>query len=314
MKTNIKSLIAVFALAVVATFSSCTKDDDLIRKNENNSQRSAFNVSEECVETFTLWAGNKPQTAVGEVVVSNDDDFIYINFIVNEPWLLTETHVDIQTAAQIKRGAPGKYNSNEYLVSSGQTSALYQIPLNFDFGTTIYILAHAAVVNSVTLADETAYGGEYVNRKPWYNMITFTVKEDCLTNYPPDCETETAWAAGTRYVNPGNWATYTTYEGAYKEVVLFAGQTREAGLVEFSAPVNGLVTITITLNAGWSFQDVSENVKIQDYSDAPSGNPSIGLFDHKGTSNSSTFSIHVPVNNFYGVHADVQFCQRPTLD
>lgn len=117
---------------------------------------------------------------------------------------------------------------------------------------------------------------------------------------------ETAWANGNRYVDPGNWATYTPYV-ADNTVILYAGQTMEAGTVHFSAQVAGLVTITIILNEGWRFYDDPENVKIQDYTSAPSGNPSPGLFDWKGYATESPFSIDVPENNFYGVHMDVEW-------
>jgi hypothetical protein len=123
------------------------------------------------------------------------------------------------------------------------------------------------------------------------------------------CQEETAWAAGSRYVSRGNWATFTPFNGEAKTVTLFAGQTMDAGSVHFSAPVDGKVTITIELNAGWEFQDDPENVKIQDYEFAPSGNPSPGEFDHKGFATGSSFSIEVPLNNFYGVHVDVAFCE-----
>jgi hypothetical protein len=122
---------------------------------------------------------------------------------------------------------------------------------------------------------------------------------------------ETAWSAGSRYVARGNWATYTKYEGAEKTVTLYAGQTMNAGSATFSAAVDGYVTITITLNAGWRFAEVEENVKIQDYADAPSGNPSPGLFDHKGNATESPFVIEVPENNFYGVHLDVEWEKCP---
>lgn len=126
-------------------------------------------------------------------------------------------------------------------------------------------------------------------------------------------EDETAWAAGTRYVEQGNWAMYVGYEGVEKTVNLLAGQFMAAGTVHFSAPVDGQVIITITLNEGWRFaldeegEPVEENVKVQDYaSTPPAENPSPGLFAWKGTATASPFSIVVPENNFYGVHVDVQ--------
>ncbi|MHC4172074.1 MAG: hypothetical protein ACYST5_03915 [Planctomycetota bacterium] len=129
---------------------------------------------------------------------------------------------------------------------------------------------------------------------------------DLTTVCPCEWIGETAWANGPRYVEQGNWATYTPYV-ADSTVILYAGQTMEAGTVDFSAPVAGVVTITITLNEGWRFYDDPENVKIQDYASAPSGNPSPGLFDWKDYATESSFSIDVPENNFYGVHVDVEW-------
>ncbi len=118
---------------------------------------------------------------------------------------------------------------------------------------------------------------------------------------------ETAWAAGNRYVTKGNWATYTLYDGSAKTVTLYAGQTYQAGTVAFSAPVDGKVTITVTLNEGFRFDpDSYENLKVQDYATAPGGNPSPGHFAHKKNCQGTPCTIEVPVNNYYGVHVDVE--------
>ena len=123
----------------------------------------------------------------------------------------------------------------------------------------------------------------------------------------PDCNGETACSFGPRYVEQGNWATYTPYSGEEITVTLFAGQTLEAGTVTFSAPVNGEVTISILLNPNWSLQSGNETVKIQGYEDAPSGNPAPGGFT---TSKGSNLTVTVPAYNFYGVHVDVQYCNE----
>jgi len=117
---------------------------------------------------------------------------------------------------------------------------------------------------------------------------------------------ETAWSDGTEYGQ--GWATYTSYDGTNKTVELYAGQTYKVGTVEFSAPdSDNMVNITITMNTTGGFQNVAENVKIQDYSSTPPNNPGgRGNFDHKATapSNATSFSVKVPNNNFYGVHVD----------
>jgi hypothetical protein len=121
-----------------------------------------------------------------------------------------------------------------------------------------------------------------------------------------DCTDETAWADGERYIEQGNWATYTSYVPD-SDVPLYAGQTLLAGNVHFSAVNNNEITIEITLYSNWSLQDVDEPVKIQDYEIAPSGNPLPGLFDYKFD---YLTGIVVPANNFYGVHLDVQYCEE----
>lgn len=112
---------------------------------------------------------------------------------------------------------------------------------------------------------------------------------------------ETAWSDGDRYNQQGNWATYTTYS-ANKVVTLYAGQTIDAGTVTFSSVVNGKVTITISLENGFEFQNVDDNVKIQGYASAPSGNPAPGQFSNKCT---DCTTIVVDAADFYGVHLDI---------
>lgn len=131
-------------------------------------------------------------------------------------------------------------------------------------------------------------------------------------------EEETAWANGPRYVKRGNWATYTNYLDVEKSVVLFAGQTKDAGDVHFSAPAAGVVTITIELNPGWRFalNPVGEdngipifdnNIKVQNYASVPAAsNPAPGLFQWKTFAQGQYGQIVVPVDAYYGVHVDVE--------
>jgi hypothetical protein len=129
---------------------------------------------------------------------------------------------------------------------------------------------------------------------------------------------ETAWAANgnapgsLRYVNRGNWATYVAY--AAKTVNIYAGQNMLAGTATFSAEYDGKVDITINLTGGFIFfhkdaDNPEDNLKVQDYATAPSGNPAPGLFAWKETLafGATTATITVPLNNFYGIHLDVAY-------
>jgi hypothetical protein len=129
-----------------------------------------------------------------------------------------------------------------------------------------------------------------------------------------DCyQEETAWADGNRYTQRGNWATYTPYPGDGTSVNIYAGKTTLVGTAMFADNGDGTVTITINLIGGTIFYyDLNdlvadENLKVQDYDTAPSGNPAPGTFDGKATFDvgSTSGSITVPLNNFYGIHLDI---------
>ncbi len=162
----------------------------------------------------------------------------------------------------------------------------------------------AAIVEVVITLDTKSSGGAFLIKSaqncfgdgdPDY-MFAYDCDNVCY-----DYEGETAWAAGSRYVTRGNWATYTTY--AEGTVNLYAGQHMFAGTASFSAVNDGMVTITIELDEEWSFQEGDNAVKVQAYDAAPSGNPSPGRFtSYKG----NELEFTVPAANFYGIHLDVQ--------
>jgi hypothetical protein len=118
---------------------------------------------------------------------------------------------------------------------------------------------------------------------------------------------ETAWGAGYRYVDQGNWGTYTPNQTGVN-INIWAGQHIDAGYLTFSEAVDGVVTITITLNDGWRFADTDENVKIQPYDEPPPAeNPNPGDFAIKATATASPFDIEVPLAAYYGIHMEVEW-------
>jgi hypothetical protein len=131
---------------------------------------------------------------------------------------------------------------------------------------------------------------------------------------------ETAWAVGADYNDKGgNWAMYVGYDGTEKTVDIRAdggdGVGMVAGTVTFSEAVDGEVTITIELADGWIFyydlndDEEDNNIKVQDYANAPKGNPKVGKFDWKAMAlvGSTSYTITVDQNNYYGVHLDLAY-------
>lgn len=144
---------------------------------------------------------------------------------------------------------------------------------------------------------------------------------------------ETAWAdnecskdeepGSLRYVTRGNWATYVEYNGTYKDVSLYAGQTIEVGWVIFR-PKGDEVEIEIGLftkevagypNAviGWEFCPVEENIKIDGFNSLSetqinrTGNPVLGQFPYKYDATGTKITVTVPKFKYYGVHVEVGY-------
>ncbi len=181
--------------------------------------------------------------------------------------------------------------------------------LSFTDVTAPPVIANGLISTSTT---RTWFATDACNNKS--GSLSQTITENCPSGPPTggtpcyDTSSETAWAAGTKYVTKGNWATYVPYANAAKTVNLYAGQTKLIGTASFSANVSGQVTISVNITAaGWELVPGVENVKIQGYSSTPPAyNPSPGLFANKLTGSGTTATITVPAARFYGVHLDVQ--------
>lgn len=192
-------------------------------------------------------------------------------------------------------------------------------PTNFDPNAVVTLSVNGSnYTNFYSVIRPTSIRSYVDGLGPCVNSFTFTATIGNLTasgSYTFECccwgDSETAWSAGSRYTQRGNWATYTPYTiGQTITKTLLAGKTNNAGSVKFEPDGNN-VKITVTMTGNWGFNpDETENVKIQDYAVAPSGNPAPGQFAYKYFAENAKPSPYkyiaiVPANNFYGVHIDV---------
>jgi hypothetical protein len=119
---------------------------------------------------------------------------------------------------------------------------------------------------------------------------------------------ETATGAGTRYPGTSNWFMYTAF--TTNKVDLIAGQHYDAGDIYMTR--NGTSTyIKITLHTGFRWANVSQNLKIQDFANAPTKYVQPGNFKYKFTvtpQSTVTYTAKIPgtTAKFYGIHADVE--------
>lgn len=130
---------------------------------------------------------------VGDVLVWNDDAYLYVKYVIaDSDWCLAETHLQVAEEFEMipqKNGNPIPGLFDFKAEHECITEFTYQIPLDWETDTELYIAAHSQFKSFVCYPEP--YLEEGVPCIPY-------VKE------------ETAWGVG--YDFPGkNWATYIKY-------------------------------------------------------------------------------------------------------
>ncbi|MBD3636350.1 MAG: hypothetical protein HUJ25_03335 [Crocinitomicaceae bacterium] len=288
--------------ATVLTLVACEKEviapvepsntqtaNPIALENETNLLvEPSFNeTSEGCEETFELYAGQSID--VGEVVVTNDENYIYVTFNTEGGWVLNETHVYAGDPAGIPTNNSGNpqiglfpYNDTH----NGATSFTVIIPI--DPNLECYaIAAHA----SVSLMNE------------WGEIV----------------QQETAWSNGPQINSGGSWATYSEFCllecGCEYETVsyeYFAGQNIQIGSLDVTNDADYLY-VTFNFTGDWYMGHT--HLYVGDAAGIPvngGGNPMPGQFpyqeSHDPAVQSYTYTIPLAgLNECYAIaaHAEV---------
>lgn len=179
------SLTALIFFAFVGVFLACNETV----QGPDTTQMSRSNVS--TIELSSMDdSGEYPLIAaqnikVGTVTMSNDEENIYVEIQTDDDWFIAETHMqvgasldDFPLAGRWGNPIPGKFEYKEN--HDPQTTDFeYTVPLgNWEPGDVLLIAVHASVGHFVV----DKFVGE-----------------------------ESAWGAGERFTNKGNWAMYCTY-------------------------------------------------------------------------------------------------------
>jgi len=99
----------------------------------------------------------------GDVIVSNDGENLYVQFVAADGWCISETHVAVGTSVeeipQTKKEnpIPGKFLNSAVYSPCEETPEPYVIPLEWDCGANIYIAAHAVVGKAIEGCVETVW-------------------------------------------------------------------------------------------------------------------------------------------------------------
>lgn len=144
-----------------------------------------------CGDEFTtpLMAGQSIDA--GEVVVSNDGDYLYINFVVDDPWILVESHVAVSlTLDGIPLNKSGNPKIGLFPYADGAVIDLSQFG---ECGTELFIAAHAVVKmwDGFQWQTQTGWGqGSGFDGNSWAMYFNYTIqccpKEVSIPDEPVD--------------------------------------------------------------------------------------------------------------------------------
>ena len=182
-RTTVSTFLAFLGIAVI---TACMEEGPTPTGIDQLGIQTAVIVSADPPEAIcgeeqvvTLWAGQNIDA--GTVTVSHDEDNLYVTVETTGGWSLVESHLSVVTDPDDfptnKAGNP-KVGHFEYggEHAAGATSHTFQLELgDLEAGDEIYVAFHAALEG-------------------------------------PGGASESAWGAGTRFVNRGNWATYFSVE------------------------------------------------------------------------------------------------------
>jgi len=225
--------------------------------------------SSNCEAEFTLYAGQSIN--VGSIVITNDDDNIYVTYNTTGGWVLNETHLfvgELNDMPATPNGNP-KIGLFPYKDShNGVSSFTLSIPINEDLECYV-VAAHA----SVSLPGTEEEGAQ----------------------------TETAWSTGEQINESGSWATYSEYclsdccEYETVEFEYFAGQHISVGSLSVT---NDEENLYITYNFDGDWHSGQTHLYVGSLGNLPvngTGNPIPGQFpyseEHDPEIQSFTYTI-----------------------
>jgi hypothetical protein len=139
----------------------------------------AHTQSSPFVTDLIAGGGNENSEIIaGDVLIWNDADYIYVKYVTDAPWLITETHLAIgdnfcDDIPQTKKGnpIPGQFEYSNY--HDYVSEFLYTIPNTWPTGTSLYIAAHAVVKKPIEGCYQTVWQiGDVETVDPLTNQLT----------------------------------------------------------------------------------------------------------------------------------------------
>lgn len=184
-------------------------------------------ASEPLAADLIAGGGNKKgETKVGEVLVWNDADYLYVKYDIWPDWCATETHLHVADQLEAIPQKNGNPRPGQFEYKTDHDPCLtgafqYAVPLVWPVNTRLYIGAHAAVTHE-RRKGETAWGRkgcEFAGRN-WATCIVYDVQGEI--EWPEDGRTTVAFEDEPRDATDWDYNDWVanidvlaTYEGTF---------------------------------------------------------------------------------------------------
>jgi hypothetical protein len=219
MKKFLTSIAALGLVAMVFMPTYAAKPDKANPPKPEPVQVQNGMIEEEGVDYveggIPLYAGQ--DTEVGHVEVTNDTDYLYVKYVTDEGWCMTETHLHIAeslgefpNAGMTGNVIPGDFNykadHDPCVTEHEETVPLGEWPA----GTKLYIAAHAVVEKSEC---ETLGGAELLTNGGFEEPVVATTQGWNIYSSPVE-----GWTVEWRGDQSNSYGSWTRPENAYLEL------------------------------------------------------------------------------------------------
>lgn len=304
---EMKKIFFLFVLAIIfsgGNFWSCQKDEVVVNHEESLILKSVEVENDpNCTPvSYKLIAGKN--TLVGELVVSNDEEYLRVEYVATGSDTISKVHLwvglDATRVPGNRRGIPD-FSKFTYK-AEGLDEYIFYIKLT-DFidsevtceETDLAIFAHAVIVNSDAHKKETARSTGVAfgtSRRGWSPYTTC-----CIKTGGGGCFPHTAYGGKTI----GGIYYYHNVTGERQNIIADNGEI--AGEMEYK---DG--RIIFYFDQDWMFIETTPVVKIQGFYEPI--NSGTDLFSGEPTFDNESHLYYVPIlyYPFYVIQLNVQNC------
>ena len=298
----------LFGMILVAgsLFWSCQKEEVLNLPEENLQLKSVPGQSV-CQPEFIPLV-TRQNTDVGSLVILNDSDFLYVTFVANDSYTISETHlwvgVNVDDVPQNGNDipTPGKFPFRSTISADHSfTINLSDIYLKSEIleGKSVYLFAHTVLTNNETGETESAWSaGETFGTQRWgsYSVIQCCNPEE----NPSGCYPHLANCGNKMY---GESLYYDNISGGDQDIYTDNGEI--AGTIIYTNN-----KFYFNFYQDWMFNSLSTDplVLINGYSE-PGGDSTLLYSGDPEFNFGGSDTVSVSNFQYYKLELKIQYCQ-----